>query len=161
MLATIKQVIADCDIQKKSPERAIGTAEKSRKTANPAPLEGDVLGQSTLRNLEELGSGQEFVHNLIESFLHESENLLACMEEAFAAQKHQAYIDHAHAFKDSAGNIGALEVYKLSVKASRLTTDGFQEKGGLLVSDIRTAFETARQALMDYMSEQDNSASNR
>ena len=83
------------------------------------------------------------------------------MAEAFAAQKHRAYIDHAHAFKDSAGNIGALEVYKLSVRASRLGADEFPEKGGRLVSDIRTAFETARQALMDYMSEQDNSASNR
>ena len=154
LLATIKQVITD-----KNKKRATTATEEQGKTTAPAPPKDEVLGQSALRNLEELGSGQAFVHKLIESFLQDSENHLSHMEKAFAAQKHQAYIDHAHALKDIAGNLGALSVYKLSVKACRLEAKEFQEKGGLQISGIRIAFKDTRRALMNYMSKQDNSAS--
>ncbi len=122
-------------------------------------LDQAILGQSTLSELEKLGAGQDFVSNLINNFLQDSDYLLAQMESAYHLHQHQAYIDLAHTFKDSAGNLGALAIYNLSVTATRFSEDEFIAEGGRLVTAIRKAFELTRQALMNYLSRQDDSIS--
>ena len=161
LLATIKQVFSETGKQGKRTKTRSRTTINSGEPGPSAPVNSPVLGRSRLRDLEELGSGQEFVHNLIESFLQDSENLLKNMEDAYVKKDYQAYTDHAHAFKDSAGSLGALAMYKISVTASRLREDDFQENGGRLIYDIHIAVESTRKALMDYLSEQDSSVSRR
>ncbi len=151
LIAAIKQAVADCNrrLPSTKPDQKI-KAEDCKQHSSA------ILGRATLRDLEELGSGQEFVHNLINSFLLNSEALLDDMERAIAENRYQSFIDHALAFKDSAGNLGALAVYKASIKASHLDTAGFKESAGLVTDEIRISFNKTRKALLDYMAEQDH-----
>ncbi|MCF6354877.1 MAG: response regulator [Candidatus Polarisedimenticolaceae bacterium] len=151
LIAAIKQAVADCNRRPPStkPDQKIKAEDVNQHSSA-------ILGRATLRDLEALGSGQEFVNNLINSFLLSSEELLDDMERAIAENRYQAFIDHALAFKDSAGNLGALAVYKASIKASHLDTTGFKESASLLTDEIRISFNKTRKALLDYMAEQNH-----
>lgn len=160
LLAAIKQAMLDHNKQRytKKSEQII-TAENYSQT-EATQYNSTLLGRATLRDLEELGSGREFVHNLINSFLLNSEELLNGMEKAVAENNHQSFINYALAFKDSAGNLGALAVYKASIKASHLEAADFKTNAGTLINEIRVSFNNTRKALLDYMAEHDNTMHN-
>lgn len=155
--------IKHIDMEKISGQRQ--SVQPNKPTANSPPcleanhLDRAILGQSTLSELEKLGTGRDFVSNLINNFLQDSDYQLAQMESAFHLRQYQSYIDLAHTFKDSAGNLGALAIYNLSVTATRLSEDEFVSEGGRLVTAIRKAFELTRRALMNYLARQDDSIS--
>ncbi len=148
LISAIKQAVAHCS------RRPPAAKQQPAEAGEYGPHGSAILGRATLRDLEELGSGQEFVHNLINSFLLNSEELLDGMEKAIAENRYQAFIDLALAFKDSAGNLGALAVYKASIKASRLDADEFKDSAGALMNEIRVSFDRTRKALLDYIAEQ-------
>jgi len=161
LLATIKQAISEPD-----KEQQLTSSGKSIIAENPSQAGSNqhnsaILGQATLRDLEELGSGQEFVRNLINSFLYNSEELLHGMEKAIAENNYPLFIDHAFAFKDSAGSLGALAVYKASIKASHLEQANFKEHADARRNEIKISFNKTRQALLDYIAEQNNAMHNR
>jgi len=160
LLTTIKQAITE-----QNKEHQSITPGKNIITENSSQTDFDqhnstILGQATLRDLEELGSGQEFVRNLINSFLYNSEELLHGMEKAIAENNYQLFIDHAFAFKDSAGSLGALAVYKASIKASHLEHTDFKDNADARRNEIQTSFNKTRQALLDYIAEQSNTMHN-
>jgi len=149
LIAAIKQAIADHDRELHSIKQNQKTKTEEHNQHNSA-----ILGRATLRELEELGSGQEFVHNLINSFLINSEELLCGMEKAITENRYPSFIDYALAFKDSAGNLGALAVYKASTKASYLNATDFKDNAGILINELRISFNKTRKALLNYIAEQ-------
>jgi len=155
LLAAIRQAIADHDKQHHSIK-----SDQKVKTEEHNQHNSAILGRATLRELEELGSGQEFVHNLINSFLINSEELLHGMEKAIAENRYPSFIDYALAFKDSAGNLGALAVYKASIKASHLEATDFKDNAGILMNEIQRSFNKTRKALLDYITEQHDTMHN-
>ncbi len=155
LIAAIKQAVANSNKRLSST-----TPDQKIKADDYNPHGSAILGRATLRDLEELGSGQGFVNNLINSFLLNSEELLNDMERAIAENRYQSFIDHALAFKDSAGNLGALAVYKASIKASHLDATSFKDNADVLTNEIRISFNKTRKALLDYMAEQHNTMHN-
>ena len=156
LLSTIKQAITEQDKEHQSTP-AYKNIITEDSTASDHNLNGStILGQATLRNLEELGSGREFVHNLINNFIYSSEELLQGMEKAITENRYQIFIDHAYAFKDGAGNLGALAVYKASIKASHLEPGNFEDNAGARFDEIKISFDRTRKALLDYMAEHHN-----
>lgn len=154
LLSAIKQAVMEQDkeCQIATLDRTVGT--ESFTTLDHNLNSSSILGKSTLRDLEELGSGQEFVHNLINSFIHNSEELLHGMKKAITENKHQLFIDQAYAFKDGAGSLGALAVYKASIKASHLEPSEFKNKAKTHLDELEISFDKTRKALLDYLTEQ-------
>jgi len=156
LLAAIKQAITQQD-------DAIPSTAPKHKTTNTADLNlhnSQILGRATLQDLEELGSGEEFVHNLINNFLLNSEKLLCGMKRSIAENRYQSFIDYAFAFKDSAGNLGALAVYKASIKASHLEHADFKNNAEMLFNGIELSLKKTHKALLDYMKEERSSIHN-
>jgi len=160
LLTTIKQAITEQDKEHQSTTPSKNILAKNHSQADFDQHNSTILGRATLRDLEELGSGQEFVRNLINSFLYSSEELLHGMEKAIAENNYQLFIDHAFAFKDGAGSLGALAVYKASIKASHLEHTNFKDNADARRNEIQISFNKTRQALLDYIAEQSNTMHN-
>jgi len=156
LLSTIKQAITEQDKEHQSAISHKNIIPEDFTASDNNLDNSTILGRTTLRSLEELGSGQEFVHNLINNFIYNSEELLRGMKKAIADNRYQVFIDHAFAFKDGAGNLGALAVYKASIRASHLEPGNFKDNASTHFDEIKISFDKTRKALLDYMAEQHN-----
>ncbi len=105
-----------------------------------------ILDTHQLNGLTRLGKGKAFLLELINQFDKESSELLDSLQFAAAGQDVTLLQDCGHKLKDTAGNLGALTLYRLAVRLSRIETLDLKAEVDDLVTDIeecRTATITA------------------
>ncbi len=119
----------------------------------------DLLDRAKLEELAGLSSDSEFLKELVEGFIKDAELLLADMGEAATCGRREAFKDLGHALKGSAGSVGALRLYELSIRASRWNGELVPSEVGALVEDLQAAFTSTRAALRDYLAEYESTAS--
>lgn len=118
-------------------------------------IDGITLDLQRLKELEQLGGGTEFLHELIENFDQENKKLLTEMTEAAQAGKVSVFRDFGHAIKDSAGSLGAVTLYQLGIRAIKQPPDEILN----LMWELRICCQNTYKALQYYLAEYSNSAS--
>ncbi|MCU7891241.1 MAG: response regulator [Candidatus Thiodiazotropha sp. (ex Ustalcina ferruginea)] len=88
-----------------------------------------VIDIKTLNDLEKLSKDPDFVQNMAESFLHDSEALLILMQKALEVHSLHKYRDTAHALTDNATGIGAFSLKTVCSVASNIDQSEFDEHG--------------------------------
>ncbi|MET0089686.1 MAG: ATP-binding protein [Candidatus Thiodiazotropha sp.] len=110
-----------------------------------------VLDRETLRGLEGLSRDPGFLHNLINSFLRDSETLLVSMRESLESGNSRQFRDSAHLLADNASGIGANALMAASSAASRVEEGDFVELGRKLLTKVASNYNMTCQALDRYL----------
>lgn len=106
------------------------------------------LDRQALDNLANLGSGIEFVSELVEGFRLDSGSMLAQAEQALSAQDYLGFREAIHALKGGASELGGIEFVQLCSKAEKLKP---YEMSGPLPADCLSRIQLAHTRLMDAM----------
>lgn len=124
-------------------------------------LEGPpVLNLATLQEVQNLGYGSDFFHELVQGFIRDGNGVLDKMEDALARHDYDDFRDAGHGLKGNAGSIGAVKLYKSCQQAERMSRDDYELMGAQLTNDIRTEFRRACSALIEYSKQLGNNARN-
>jgi two-component system sensor histidine kinase RpfC len=110
-----------------------------------------VIDMATIKGLEQLSQDPRFLGQLAESFLRDSETLLASMHQAMEDRSFHQYKDCAHALADNASGIGAYSLMTVCYAATHVEQAHFDEKGLTLLSKISSTFSVTSQALRQYL----------
>jgi len=119
-------------------------------------VNGLALDVHRLEDLERLGSGHDFLRELVEKFRQDNEQIVEKMMNAALNSRSDEFRDLAHAIKDSAGNLGALALYHLGISAVRLSADDFPQSALKLTVEIRSSNQSSYKALQQYLTDQEN-----
>lgn len=119
-------------------------------------VNGLALDVKRLEDLERLGSGHDFLRELVGKFRQDNEKVIEKMMSAALDCRSNEFRDLAHAIKDSAGNLGALALYHLGISAARLSADDFPQSALKLTVEIRSANLSSCKALQQYLTDQEN-----
>ena len=141
--------------------RATGhDANRHRDRAPTAdPLEAPpVLNLSNLQEVQNLGYGSDFFHELIQGFIRDGNSMLEKMSGALACQDYADFRDAGLALKGNAGSMGAVRLYKSCHQIERMSRVDYELMGGQLVNDIRAEFLRACSALIEYSKQLGNNA---
>lgn len=118
----------------------------AERTAEGAARDGAILEEAKLEALNLMGAGPEFLDELIEGFLSDSEGSIAKMAGAVAKGDYAAMREAIHALKGGAAELGAVRLIRVcgelrALKPFELGGD----KAVALLEDLRLAYwETAR-----------------
>lgn len=119
-------------------------------------VNGLALDVKRLEDLERLGSGHDFLRELVGKFRQDNEQIIEKMMSAALDCRSNEFRDLAHAIKDSAGNLGALALYHLGISAARLSADDFPQSALKLTVEIRSSNQSSYKALQQYLTDQEN-----
>jgi two-component system sensor histidine kinase RpfC len=106
------------------------------------------INYSILDSLQSLSDDNNFITNLIQTFILDTENLLCAMESSIANNNYPEYLEHVHALKGSAGSIGLEELYdycKNTLSREPDTTDYIPN-----LKKIRTLLQQAKLELHNH-----------
>ena len=103
-------------------------ATSAKKNSAPTPSQNRTIGfsqnntldQQALDNLANLGSGIEFVSELIDGFILDSKTMLNQAEKAIAEQDYLGFREAVHALKGSAAELGGVEFVQRCSKAEKI-----------------------------------------
>lgn len=129
----------------------------------PATEIGDphpVLNLASLQEVQNLGYGTDFFHELIQGFIRDGNGMLQKMEDALAQQDYDDFRDAGQALKGNSGSIGAVKLYKCCVQIERMSRADYELMGKQLTNDIRTEFRRACSALIEYSKQLGNNVRN-
>jgi two-component system sensor histidine kinase RpfC len=143
LLDTIANLIA-----KRS--RAVETAASD---ADDASL---VINPAALAELELIGSGSNFMPELVNGFVQDGEALLRQMEAAVAAGQIDALRDLVHAMRGSAVTLGAEQPCKTCAGINGQTASG--SDGERILKVVREQFQQARTSLLEYLKKSQSAA---
>jgi len=119
----------------------------------------DVIDTQTLRELEQLGNGLEFLKDLLDSFVSDSNELFEMLQAKISVEDLDAIHDYAHALKGSAGSVGASRLQNCCVQLTTIQPHELKEQHRKLVSDIKQELRNAHTALLNYVDERNEHAS--
>lgn len=119
-------------------------------------VNGLALDVQRLEDLERLGSGHDFLRELVEKFKQDNEQIIEAMMNAALNCRSGEFRDLAHAIKDSAGSLGALALYHLGISGARISIDEFPQSALKLVFEIRSCNQSSYKALQQYLTDQEN-----
>lgn len=117
-----------------------------------------ILDTHQLNGLTRLGKGKAFLQELINQFDKESGELLHSLQFAAAGQDITALQDCGHKLKDTAGNLGAMTLYRLAVRLSRIETLDLKTEVDELVTDIENCRTETITALHEHLALGDSAA---
>jgi len=132
---------------------ALGDHTSTSLSAGAREISGILLDTQRLTELDQLGGSPDFLEKLIRDFAIEGRKLLYKMEETAAAGNIKRLRDLGQALSDSAGNLGAFELHRSSLAASRLGIHDSPQKALDLVKDIRRSHDSTEKALQQFLSE--------
>jgi two-component system sensor histidine kinase RpfC len=112
-----------------------------------------VLDAELLNRLAELSPSAGFMQNLINGFVGEADDLMKRIDAAVADRDFKAFADNVHALKGSAGNIGAVELFRECARMKGVSEEVVVDRGARLVAPIQASLERTRQALAGYLRE--------
>ncbi len=135
-----------------------------RQRERPAATElfdgAPVLNLASLQEVESLGRGSDFFHELIQGFIRDGNGLLEKMQESLSQEDYADFRDASHALKGNAGSIGAVKLYKSCLQVERMSRADFELLGVQTLIDIRGDFRQACTALIEYSKKLGQNASN-
>ena len=106
----------------------------------------DVLDPSAMERLRRIG-GDRLVGKMLASFDAFATEKVAGIQSAVSAEDWAQAGKEAHALKSSAGNVGAMELHRLSFDVECAGREGDSEAIPALVVELTAAFEAAQAAL--------------
>ena len=110
-----------------------------------------VINPAALAELELIGSGNNFMPELVNGFIQDGEALLRQMEAAVAAEQYETLRDLVHAMKGSAVTLGADQLSRTCVGATGQTTSELEASGTRVLKLVREQFQLARTSLLEYL----------
>jgi two-component system sensor histidine kinase RpfC len=123
----------------------------SRKSEDHAGSRGSaqLIDTSTLESLSDLSPSSDFLLQLVEGFISDTDSILGEMEHAIATKDHKKYFDHVHALKGSSGSIGAIELHILccNIMTDKTNTTSYISD----LKEINACFSGTKDCLMDYL----------
>lgn len=96
------------------------SATTPRKNRTIEFSQNSTLDRQALDNLANLGSGIEFVSDLVDGFLLDSKTMLSQAGEAITEQDYLGFREAVHALKGGAAELGGIEFVQLCSKAEKL-----------------------------------------
>jgi two-component system sensor histidine kinase RpfC len=115
--------------------------------------EGAFVDTQVLDGLLQLGSGVEFLRELIKGYTRDGRRNLEVLAAAAAEGDYPAFQDAAHALRGSSSELGAEKLVALCMAARRLKPyDMGGRKSQDLADQIHATFEAVLLALDDYLS---------
>lgn len=145
LLRAIVQVIrGDAAARTACPSSLISAAEESSAMS--------YLDERVLREIERLGSHPNFVYELVQEFLTEiGARIEALIAMRGTAHCHLRLREFGHVLQDNAGNVGALQLYRLGLVASQYSEEMFIQDEGHLLTRIDIAYRQTRAAFWSYL----------
>ena len=110
------------------------------------------LDPSAMERLRRIG-GERLVGKMLTSFNAFATEKVAAIEAATAAEDWTLAGREAHALKSSAGNVGAVDLQRLSFDVECAGRDGEGDRIPALVNDLTAAFRVATAALAEIQAE--------
>ena len=111
----------------------------------------NVIDESVLDDLAQMGGGQPFVGELIDSFNEESRRSLIEVERALLNQDYGMWHDHLHMMKGGASDVGAHQLVNLCAEAERIKP--YELRAALALerlTSVRAALSEAQIAFVRY-----------
>lgn len=137
------------------------TPRQHERTSGTMEAEGPpVLNLTSLQEVENLGHGSDFFHDLIQGFIRDGNRLLEKLEDALKRDDHADFRDASQALKGNAGSIGAVRLYKSCLQVERMSRADYELLGGQVLADVRAEFRRACAALIEYSKKISNNAGN-
>ena len=116
-----------------------------------APVAGGSLSPQTLEHLERLAQGSDFLEELIDGFISDTEDLLGRLRPAVDRCAFEEARDILHAIAGSAGSLGADTLYEACSQLSRATRLGDPGLMRQRLEGLFREFEQTREALREYL----------
>jgi two-component system sensor histidine kinase RpfC len=110
-----------------------------------------VLDQKTLIDLEKLSKDPNFMLNMAESFLRDSDALLATMQKSLEDGDLNQYRECAHAIVDNASGIGAFSLKAVCSAVMGIDQSEFNDRGIKMFAKISSTYSVTCQALNQYL----------
>ena len=129
----------------------------AKRTSAPVVAKDDaegtpaVINPAALAELELIGSGNNFMPELVNGFIQDGEALLRQMEAAVAAEQYETLRDLVHAMKGSAVTLGADQLSRTCVGATGQTPSELEASGTRVLKMVREQFQLARTSLLEYL----------
>ncbi len=115
-----------------------------------APAEQPVLNIATLKDLEALGYGSDFLNELVQGFVRDGNRLLEEMEASLSNADYTGFRDLAHALKGNSSSVGASAMYKACYAAERLGAQRYRDEAARIMGDLHAEFRRASAALIEH-----------
>ena len=130
-----------------------GSTELAAALIEPATKKKEalLLNEDTLRRLELLGGGGDFMDNVIQGFISEGEQLLEAMEAMLLKHEYGAFKDMTHTLKGSAGNVGADALFQICRKILQFNQADLRASAKDSLDNARRSFNSTRLALTQYL----------
>jgi two-component system, sensor histidine kinase RpfC len=145
LLDTIASLIAK---RARDQAAAVNDTEETQAVINPA----------TLTELELIGSGSNFMPELVNGFIQDGEALLRQMEAAVAARQFETLKDLLHAMKGSAVTLGADQLCKTCVGINGQTHSELEASGTRALKLVREHFQQTCASLLEYLKKSQSAA---
>ena len=148
------------DISRRLPTGAPAAEQSGVQEPPPAYVSGagpvdsdDPVDHQVLDGLLQLGSGVDFLRELVKGYARDGRRNMELMQAAATEGDYAAYQDAAHALRGSSSELGAQELVRLCMEVRRLKPyDMASQRPQDLASQIHAAFEGVLVALEDYLS---------
>ena len=116
---------------------------------------GNLLNRQALKDLQQLGSGNEFLHMLVNGFSNDGEKLIQELDAATAEQDYLRLREALHALKGGVAEIGGIELVNLCETAEKLRPYEMGTKAQVSqINEINDTFIRTVDALNGYLQHQ-------
>lgn len=116
------------------------------------------LDTHQLNELKRLGKDKDFLLQLINQFDQETVALIKGLQLSATNHDIKSIQDYGHKLKDTAGNLGALNLYRMAVRLTKIKDLEFGFELDTLVTEIENCRIATIEALHDYLFHGNNSA---
>jgi two-component system sensor histidine kinase RpfC len=114
-----------------------------------------VLDHKTLGDLEKLSKDPNFMPSISESFIRDSDALLATMQKSLEEGDLHRYRDCAHAIADNASGVGAFSLRAACSAITAIDQSEFKIRGIELLAKISSTYSVTCQALNHYLQQRE------
>ena len=105
-----------------------------------------VIDQATFEELKQM-SGDDFINELIDTFLEDAPNMIAEIKSALADNDADTFRRAAHSMKSNAATFGANELAELAKELEMLGKDNKLNETGDKLQSMEEAYASAKKEL--------------
>ena len=105
-----------------------------------------VIDQTTFEELKQM-SGEDFINELIDTFLEDAPNMIAEMKSALESKDADTFRRAAHSMKSNAATFGANDLSALAKELEMLGKDNKLNETGDKLQSMEEAYASAKKEL--------------
>lgn len=134
--------------------------KSKKKQTSPVKLTvtEETLDYESLNKISALSESVDFMHDLIQGFLSDTEKLIKQIESEAQMKNFTAIQDHAHAIKGSARSIGAMSLAEIAAEIQNRSNDESIADLLTLCTTLNENFELTKSSLAQYLKKLDSAA---